>query len=61
MLTEFKKGSWQEVSITMADLDFELLRGEGPVLPEVYEIRLALEYEEGRNNIEMWLDNFGWE
>lgn len=61
VFTDFKRGVWADVSIDLADIDLKLVRGEGPVLPNVYEIRLGLNYRPGGKDIEMWLDNFGWE
>lgn len=61
VFTDFKKGEWANAVIEMGNLDLELVRGEGPVLPNVFEIRLALNYRPNQKNIEMWLDDFGWE
>jgi len=58
---DFKKGSWEHVSVNIKDLNLELVRGKLPVLPEVYEMRIDLQYEGENKNIEMWIDNFGWE
>jgi hypothetical protein len=58
---DYKKGSWQKVSIDMAELNLARVKGENPVLPAVYELRLDINYFPGRKNIEMWIDDFGWE
>ena len=58
---DFKKGSWEKISVDIADLNLERARGEAPVLPNVYEIRFDLQYFPGRKNVEMWIDDFGWE
>lgn len=59
--SHFKKGKWMDAVIELKDLNLELVRGTGPVLPNVYEIRLGLNYRPNQKNIEMWIDNFGWE
>ena len=59
--SDFKKGEWHDVSIDMASLNFDQMEGHEKVLPNVYEIRFGLNYRPGQKNIEMWLDNFGWE
>ncbi len=59
--SDFKKGAWHDVSIPIKDLNLERLKGDNPVLPTVYELRLSLNYRPDKKNIEMWLDNFGWE
>lgn len=56
-----QRGSWQRVSVTTEDLQLERARGEEPVLPHVYELRLDINYLPGKKNIEMWIDDFGWE
>ena len=61
VFTNFKKGVWTDAVINLADINLELVRGEGPVMPNVYEIRLGLNYRPEDIEIEMWLDNFGWE
>lgn len=61
VFSDFKKGGWHEVSIAMKDLGFETMEGHEKVLPNVYEIRLGLNYRPSSKNIEMWLDDFGWE
>ena len=58
---DFKKGSWEKISVDIADLNLERARGEDPVLSNVYEIRFDLQYFPGRKNVEMWIDDFGWE
>lgn len=58
----FIPGSWQTVSLPMADLNLSAARGDGSVvLPAVHELRLDLNYQPGKKNITMWIDNFGWE
>ncbi|MCM5663814.1 hypothetical protein [Galbibacter mesophilus] len=57
---DYKKGSWQKVSIPIDSLHLQQVKGDRHVLPEVYELRLDLNYYPGKNNIEMWIDNFGW-
>lgn len=61
VFADFKKGEWVDAVIELKDLNLDLVRGKGPVLPNVYEIRLGLNYRPGQKDIEMWLDNFGWE
>lgn len=56
-----QRGSWHQVSIATKDLQTERARGEGPVLPHVYELRLGVNYRPGKKNIELWIDDFGWE
>lgn len=61
VLTEFKRGEWQDATIEIATANLKRVRGNESVLPHVYEIRFGLNYRPGQQNIEMWLDNFGWE
>lgn len=58
---DFKKGVWQEVRIDLSSLNLDTMEGSEEVLPNVYEIRFGLNYRPNQKNIEMWLDNFGWE
>jgi len=57
----FVKGSWQQASIAMEDLDLDLIKGDVSPINEVYELRLDLNYRKGHKDIEMWIDDFGWE
>lgn len=61
VFSDFRKKGWHDVRIDFAGLGFHKMEGHEKVLPNVYEIRLGLNYRPGRKNIEMWLDNFGWE
>ena len=58
---DFQKGQWFDVSIDLEDFNFQEKEGSSKVMPNVYEIRLGLNYRPNLKNIEMWLDNFGWE
>lgn len=59
---DFEAGSWQTVSVDLADVDLYAARGDGDrVLPAVHELRLNLNFREGEEKIRMWIDNFGWE
>ncbi|MEM1095647.1 MAG: hypothetical protein AAGJ10_13690 [Bacteroidota bacterium] len=58
---DFEYGSWQTASVALADLDLEQVSGTEPVLPNVYELRLDLNYRGDDKAIEMWVDNFRWE
>ncbi|MEM1324691.1 MAG: hypothetical protein AAGI23_01995 [Bacteroidota bacterium] len=58
--SDYQKGSWEEVVIKMNDLNLVRVKGENPVLPNVYELRLDINYFPERKNIEMWIDDFGW-
>ena len=59
---DFTAGSWQSVSVALADTDLSTARGDGDrVLPAVHELRLNLNFREGQKDITMWIDNFGWE
>lgn len=57
----FERGEWRHAEILIEDLDLQLSRGSLPVLPTVYELRMDLQYHPGQKDIEMWVDNFGWE
>ena len=59
--SDYQKGAWHRVSIPLDSLNFEQVRGQNDVLPQVYELRLDLNYLPGQKNIEMWIDDFGWE
>ena len=59
--SDFKAGGWRSAGFEIADLKLQRVKGEEPVLPNVYEIRLAIEYLPGKKNIEMWIDDFSWE
>ncbi len=58
---DFVKGSWQQVSVDVKDINLARAHGEGEVLPHVYELRLGINYLPGKKNIEIWIDDFGWE
>ncbi|GAB5521848.1 MAG: hypothetical protein RhofKO_40990 [Rhodothermales bacterium] len=58
---DYKRGAWHTVSVNLADIDFDQVSGTDPVLPNVYELRLDLNYESDEKGIEMWIDNFRWE
>ncbi|NHF61164.1 hypothetical protein FK220_017560 [Flavobacteriaceae bacterium TP-CH-4] len=60
-LKDFKKGSWEKATIYIDSLDLQLVKGSIDPLNEIYELRLDLNYLPGKKNIEMWIDNFGWE
>ncbi len=59
--SEYKKGVWEKVSIDIDDLNLEQIKGDDPVLPNVYELRINVNYFPEKKNIEMWIDDFGWE
>ncbi|MEO0332271.1 MAG: hypothetical protein AAF223_11400, partial [Bacteroidota bacterium] len=59
--SDYEKGDWHQVSVNLDDLDFERVKGEGSVLPNVYELRVDLNYFPENKNVEMWIDDFGWE
>ena len=60
-VTDFTSGRWTRASVALADLDLNRNWGEEDVLAGVAELRLNLNYRPGQKNIEMWIDNFGWE
>ncbi len=59
--SDYKKGIWEKVSIDINDLNLEQIKGDDPVLPNVYELRINVNYFPKKKNIEMWIDDFGWE
>lgn len=59
--SDFKKGSWQDVTIDFASLNFDQMENHDEVLSNVHEIRFGLNYRPGQKDVEIWLDNFGWE
>ncbi len=60
-IKDYVKGSWQKVRIPVNELQFIRERGDQLVLSNVYELRVELNYFPDKKNIEMWIDNFGWE
>lgn len=60
----FEAGAWREHRIDLDALALRLVRGEAApadVLAAVHELRLDLNYREGRKDVELWIDDFGWE
>jgi hypothetical protein len=60
-ITDFNQGGWHTAEVKLADLKLNRVKGTADVLTQVYEIRLALEYEADNKDIEMWIDDFSWE
>lgn len=57
---DFQRGGWHSISVNVADLDLQRVRGEGPVLPNVAELRFDILHSPDQKNIEMWIDDFEW-
>lgn len=57
----FETGGWHKVSVDIADLNLKRFAGDGPVLPNVDEIRLGFHNDQHSKAIEIWIDDFGWE
>lgn len=60
-VTDFVRGAWTRASVDLTDLDLRQNWGTEDVLRQVAELRLNLNYRPGRKDVEMWVDNFGWE
>lgn len=58
---DFKKGEWHKVEIFIDDLDLIQVQGEESPLAEITDLRIDLNYRPDAKNIEMWIDDFGWE
>ena len=56
----FEAGKWETVTLPLADLKLESVKGEADFLTAVDEWRLNLNFREGKKDITMWLDNVGW-
>ena len=58
----FEAGSWREATIELDDLDLFVANGDlspEEILRGVHSVRLDLNYR--GKDVEMWVDDFGWE
>lgn len=58
---DFKKGAWHKVEIPIGDLDLKMVKGKENPLTHITDLRIDLNYRPDAKNIEMWIDDFGWE
>ncbi len=60
-LKDFKRGAWERAEIYIDSLDLQLVKGDFDPMEAIYELRIDLNYRPGHKNMELWMDNFGWE